>query len=46
MFTVSTSRVASFELLGVTVANNLNWEEHISVVGAKAAVNILSVCNS
>jgi hypothetical protein len=26
----TTERVASFKLIGVTIANNLNWDEHIA----------------
>jgi hypothetical protein len=29
-------RVASFKLLGVTIANNLNWDEHITTICNKA----------
>lgn len=28
--------VTSFKLCGVTIANNLNWDEHVNVISAKA----------
>ena len=29
-------RVMSFKLLGVIVTNNLNWDEHVAIIYAKA----------
>ena len=29
-------RVTSFKLLGVIIANNLNWDEHVACIYAKA----------
>ena len=41
MFDTGTvDRVATFKLLGVTIMNNLSWEEHVSVISTKASKRI------
>jgi hypothetical protein len=34
--TGSVERVTSFKLLGLTITNNLNWDEHINAISVKA----------
>ena len=38
--TGTVDRVATFKLLGVTIMNNLSWEEHVSVISTKASKRI------
>jgi Reverse transcriptase (RNA-dependent DNA polymerase) len=38
--TGTVDRVASFKLLGVTITNNLSWEEHVSLISTKAGKRI------